>query len=284
LGWLVRRGLKYEDQARTEPLVRHPTEESSFRVFSPSSSRPSRSDPALSSLASPAHWVPWEPSRAPSRAIYSKWDIFMKNMRQGSTSILFLVVLSLLAERPMHPYEIHRWIRYRCMDRVVKVTAGSLYHAVERLHRGGLIQPLETEREGRRPERTIYAITEAGRDRLYEMLERLLAEPTSAYSSFAAALSVMHHLSPETVASLLRRRVLALESHLVAQDRLVTNLLEGGLPRSALVEVEYEQALRRAELEWVQRLIDELEAGRLPWPTHGTWHRFRLVPTEVTMT
>ncbi len=204
-------------------------------------------------------------------------------MKRGLTSTLLLTILSLLAERPMHPYEIHRWTRYRCLDRVVKVTAGSLYHAVERLHRGGLIRPLETEREGRRPERTIYAITEGGRDRLREMLERLLAEPVPTYSSFAAALSVMHHLPPETVASLLRRRTLVLESHLAAQDRLVANLLEGGLPRSSLVEVEYEQALRRAELEWVQRLIDDLEAGRLPWPTQETWHRFRLVPTEVTM-
>ncbi|HZV48657.1 MAG TPA: PadR family transcriptional regulator [Candidatus Dormibacteraeota bacterium] len=204
------------------------------------------------------------------------------SIRRGTPSTLPLAVLSLLDERPMHPYEMQQHMRYRCLDRVVRVTAGSLYHAVERLHRAGLIRPLETGREGRRPERTVYVITEAGRDRLHDLLEHLLVEPAPAYSSFAAALSAMHHLAPETVASLLRRRMLTLESSLAAQERLIANLLGSGLPRSALVEIEYERALRRAELEWLRGLVDDLEAGHLPWPSQETWHRFRLVPKEIT--
>ena len=66
-----------------------------------------------------------------------------------------LMVLVLLAEAPMHPYEMQRLMQWRGKDQVVRVQRGSLYPAVERLMRAGLIEPLETEREGRRPERTV---------------------------------------------------------------------------------------------------------------------------------
>ena len=46
----------------------------------------------------------------------------------------------------------------------MRVQRGSLYPAVERLAAAGLIEPAQTAREGRRPERTVYQITEAGRE------------------------------------------------------------------------------------------------------------------------
>jgi DNA-binding PadR family transcriptional regulator len=207
----------------------------------------------------------------------------MRDMGQ-STPTLPLIILSLLDERPMHPYEMRQLMRYRALDRVVRVTAGSLYHTVERLQRGGWIEPLETGREGRRPERTVYAITESGRDRLQEILEHLLMEPLPTYSSFAAALSVMHHLPPEKVVTLLRRRSVALEAQLGALDRLMTSLLESGHLRSYLVEIEHERALTRAELAWVRELIEDLGAGRLPWPGQGGRQTPGPAPTAATET
>src|SRR5512142_2898145 len=88
----------------------------------------------------------------------------MRTKPHRTLTPLALTVLRLLQERDMHPYEMQQVIRDRCIDHVVKVRAGSLYHTIERLHRSGLIQPMETGREGRRPERTVYAITEPGRD------------------------------------------------------------------------------------------------------------------------
>src|SRR5690349_8858323 len=87
---------------------------------------------------------------------------------------LGLVVLELLHQRAMHPYEIQQTIRDRFIDQVIKVRAGSLYHTVERLHRAGLIEPVETGRTGRRPERTVYAITDDGREEYRANLRELL--------------------------------------------------------------------------------------------------------------
>ncbi len=68
---------------------------------------------------------------------------------------LALAVLACLAEHPMHPYEIATTLRIRKKDESVKLNYGSLYTVVESLLRHGLIIPQETEREGRRPERTV---------------------------------------------------------------------------------------------------------------------------------
>src|SRR5919199_125149 len=57
-------------------------------------------------------------------------------------SLLGLTALRLLHERPMHPYEMARLIRERRIDEVLQLKRGSLYHAVERLVRDGLVEAL----------------------------------------------------------------------------------------------------------------------------------------------
>jgi DNA-binding PadR family transcriptional regulator len=178
---------------------------------------------------------------------------------------LAMVVLRLLHERPMHPYEMQQVIRDRSIDRVVKVRAGSLYHGVERLLQLGLIEQVETGREGRRPERTVYAITDAGRDQYVSSLRELIREPRDEYPVFAAAVEMLHSLDPGEVIRLLEHRSTVLEAWLAAHDQVVASLTKRGLPRLATIEVEFCQAMRRAELIWVKQLIDDIRSGALPW-------------------
>jgi DNA-binding PadR family transcriptional regulator len=179
---------------------------------------------------------------------------------------LAVAVLVLLDERPMHPYEMQVLIRGRRFDQVLKLNSGSLYHTVERLVQTQLIEPAATNREGRRPERTVYAITEAGRDELHSWLRDELEEPATEYPRFAAALAFMAHLDQQEVIELLQVRALSLERSIRATETLYGGLREQGLDRMHLVEVEYTQALRRAELSWLRALVEDLLAGTLAWP------------------
>src|SRR3984957_19778292 len=77
-----------------------------------------------------------------------------------------LSVLSLLNERAMHPYEMRSLMRGRRHDRAFRIRGSSGYYTVPRLADRGFIEPVEVNREGKRPERTVYAITESGRDEL----------------------------------------------------------------------------------------------------------------------
>src|SRR5207248_9693191 len=99
---------------------------------------------------------------------------------------LAMAVMGLLDERPRHPYDIAFTMRQRHMDKHIKLSLGTLYHTFEQLQRLGWVRPTETEREGRRPERTVYALTAEGRARFLDRLRELVAEPASDYSSFEA--------------------------------------------------------------------------------------------------
>jgi len=78
-------------------------------------------------------------------------------------NLLALAVLSYLTQRPMHPYELSRTLRDNDDVRSIKFNHGSLYMVVGQLFRAGFIAGQETTREGQRPERTVYALTDAGR-------------------------------------------------------------------------------------------------------------------------
>jgi DNA-binding PadR family transcriptional regulator len=181
---------------------------------------------------------------------------------------LALAVMNLLMEQPMHPYEMKSKMKERGHDQVVKIKGGSIYDTVERLERGGFIKSQETSREGRRPERTVYAITEEGRDEIKAWLRELVSEPVHEYPQFAAALAFVGGLANEEVVRLLQLRLVGLETRIAAVDtKLKTLTRDLRLPRLFVLEGEYGLAMDRAELEWVRGTIREIQEGKL-WITH----------------
>ncbi|HET9847793.1 MAG TPA: PadR family transcriptional regulator [Candidatus Dormibacteraeota bacterium] len=179
---------------------------------------------------------------------------------------LALAVMNLLMEHPMHPYEMKAKMKERGHDQVIKLKGGSIYDTVERLEQGGFIQAHETSREGRRPERTVYAITEIGREEITAWLRELLAEPIHEYPQFGAALAFFAALDKEEVVRLLKLRAALLDSQATGTEKSLKNFHDMGLPRLFLVEGEYAVAMKRAEFEWVCNLIRDIEAGNL-WIT-----------------
>jgi DNA-binding PadR family transcriptional regulator len=179
---------------------------------------------------------------------------------------LALAVMNLLMEKPMHPYEMKSKMKERGHDSVIKLKGGSLYDTVERLEAGGFIHAQQTSREGRRPERTVYAITDTGREEITAWLRELLAEPVNEYPQFGAALAFFAALDKEEVVRLLKLRTALLEGQIAGSDKSLKKFLELGLPRLFLVEGEYAQAMKQAELDWVRTLIHDIESGHL-WIT-----------------
>jgi DNA-binding PadR family transcriptional regulator len=129
--------------------------------------------------------------------------------------------------------------------------------------REGLISPRETVREGRRPERTVYELTEAGRVEFLGWLRELLSEPAKEYTQFAAGLTFLPALPPEEAVELLDERVRRLEEEIEEMRSLLNDVMEQGLPRLFLIESEHELILREAELRWVRELVREISDGTL---------------------
>lgn len=165
----------------------------------------------------------------------------------------------------MHPYEMYQLLVQRSEDRVIKVRPGSLYHTVDRLASSGLVRATGTEREGNRPERTTYEITERGSVALSERVSEMLGTPINEYPEFPLALGEAHNLPVETVIQLLRNRVNLLRADLEFTDASIAALEAKRLPRKYWVNVQYSRALRGVETTWLESLIDDLESGVLSW-------------------
>ena len=194
--------------------------------------------------------------------VYSVWN--MSEFVPG-VSPLALSILELLDERPMHPYELASTMRERHHDEFIRLNFGTLYHTVEVLERNGLIVSVEREREGRRPERTIYQLTEPGRQLLVKVVSEIVARPVREYANFAAGLMFMHHLEAKQAAQLLGERVVALGATSEKLTRIMGELRTSGVARLALIELEHKIAMLEAERDWVSTLEREITEGRLEW-------------------
>jgi DNA-binding PadR family transcriptional regulator len=180
-------------------------------------------------------------------------------------STLALSILELLDEEPMHPYEMASKMRARHHDEFIRLNFGTLYHTVEVLGRSGWILPVEREKEGRRPERTIYKLTDSGRDALTRTLADLLRQPRREYPHFAAGLMFMHHLKASEASAHLKERAVALDGTVAKLDMVLRELRGRGLGRLALVELEHKIAMLDSERKWVLGLAQEIDEGRLEW-------------------
>lgn len=201
--------------------------------------------------------------------------------RRRVANLLALAVLTVAGQRPMHPYEMASVLRARGKDEDMPIKWGSLYTVVRNLEKHGLLEAVESGRQGGRPERTVYRVTDAGREEAGDWTRELLSTPMREPSSFVAGLSVMGGLGPDEVMALLRERLEALERRLDAARRA----LEGEraqLPRLFLVESEYAIAMCEAEAGWVRGLLTELTEGTFPgldgW---RAYLRTGAVPPEV---
>jgi DNA-binding PadR family transcriptional regulator len=182
--------------------------------------------------------------------------------RRKVANLLALPVMSALAERPMYPYQIAMQLKDRGKDQAVKANWGSFYTVIKNLEKHGFIQAIETIREGRQPERTVYRLTEAGQEELLDWLRELIGEPEPEATRLEAGLSDFMHLHPDEVTSLLRKR-LDVMAATIARHEADLGTYRETLPRIFLLESEYHLALDKAQAEWVRGILEEMETGSL---------------------
>ncbi|HEX3513482.1 MAG TPA: PadR family transcriptional regulator [Trebonia sp.] len=182
--------------------------------------------------------------------------------RRKVGNLLALSLLSLLAQKPMYPYEMAQTLRARGKEQNFKINWGSLYTVVQNLEKYGFIEAAATDREGRQPERTTYEITGPGRAELRDWLSELLSVPEDMRGGFVTALSEAGILPPHEVIGLLTSRLATLDKANAGQQADL-RLWAERLPRVLLVESEYQLAMRVAEATWVRGLLGEIVAGTI---------------------
>jgi DNA-binding PadR family transcriptional regulator len=205
--------------------------------------------------------------------------------RWSRSNPLALAVLVCLYEKPMHPYEVAQTLRSRAKEQSVRLNYGSLYAVVESLEKKGFIKSTGTVREGKRPQRTVYEITEEGSLEMTDWLTELIGTPNKEYPAFMAGLSFLPALDPDDALAALRRRAEALSIKLVAMRSAMRAARDAGLPRIFELESEYEERVVSAEFAFVRALVEEMDSGTLEGLE--LWRLFQTEdfnPEEVTFT
>ncbi|HEY3562204.1 MAG TPA: PadR family transcriptional regulator [Kribbella sp.] len=183
--------------------------------------------------------------------------------RRKVANPLAFAVLGSLGERPMHPYEISTMLRARGKDQSIKVNYGSLYSIVSSLEKHGFIEAQETVREGNRPERTVYRITDAGRAEFDDWLTELVGTPSREFHPLEAGLAYLPGLPPDRAVELLEQRLAVVDVEIAEMTAMHEQMASAEFPRIFWVESEFRLALLRAESAYVHRLADEIRTDKL---------------------
>lgn len=178
-----------------------------------------------------------------------------------------LVVLGLLAERgERHGHQLRRDVEVLKADEWAGVGAGSLHRELRLMATEGLITAVRTERVGRRPERTIYQITDEGRRELAVLRDRAIGRLQEGPDPVAAGLIFAGAQDPVALGGLLALRRHAVEAEL---ERLAVERERGmreGYLRPSVSPLQA-AAFRRgelraqAELAWHQEWDQMLSGG-----------------------
>ena len=190
--------------------------------------------------------------------------------------LLALAVLSYLSQRSMHPYELGRTLREHGDARSIRFNHGSLYMVFQQLEKAGFVTAQESTRTGQRPERTVYAITDAGRREMRQWLRELIQEPHHEYPHFVAALSLIAALPPDEVVTLLTNRARRVDEQREETRTLIADTLAAGVHPLFLVEEDYRVALLDAEAAFIQDFIERIIDPQTGWaPLWSEFHAHR---------
>lgn len=175
-----------------------------------------------------------------------------------------LVILGILRRQALHGYEIKHIIEEHMGD-WTSIAFGSIYFALGKLAEEEFIEKIATEQKGSRPSRSIYQITEAGRQEFMRLLRQVWQDIERQYFTFDIALSFIDALPIEEATGYLRGRVAQLQAilqHLDAHQQ--EQLANEQVPRLAAAVFEHSRVHLQAELAWTQDLLEKIETGEYP--------------------
>lgn len=123
-------------------------------------------------------------------------------------SSIRLFILSSFAELgPMHGHRLRLEAEYKHVPLWTDITVGAVYGAMKRLAAEGLLRESGREREGNRPTRQLYEITEEGRRALAALRREGLSEVWFKHDPFDLALTRSEPEMLERLPSILVERL-----------------------------------------------------------------------------
>ncbi len=199
----------------------------------------------------------------------------MRKMRKKPLSKLTtpdLVLLSLLAERPMHGYQANAELVRREIKDWAGISRPQVYYSLEKLARAGMIRSLDMEEPASGPERSSFETTAKGRAALGDALEREDWTTQRDRPPFLTWVALSWQARPGVFQEQIRRRQSFLEKEVTREKEVLRSVLtEVGHPYHEAVwmlSLMIEQF--QTELRWLKRVAREMKKrGRAKHPDYA---------------
>ena len=171
-----------------------------------------------------------------------------------------LVLLSLLAEKPMHGYQANLELERRQVRDWAGISRPQVYYSLEKLSRRGLLDAVESDEPAAGPERRVYRTTESGRRALADALAREAWATGRDRPAFLTWLALSWQASRRVVGQQVRRRQRFLAAEVAREQATLRAIFaEVGHPyHEAVWAVSLTIAQFQTELRWLRKLAREL--------------------------
>ena len=183
----------------------------------------------------------------------------MKRVSSEKLTTPDLVLLSLLAERPMHGYQANLLLEFRKVRDWAGVSRPQVYYSLDKLARLGFIRATETEDDAEGPERRVFETSPRGRAALADALERDDWTDQTERPAFLTWLALSWQCRPGVFLKQLRRRQQFVEDEVARKQEILVAVRKevGHRFHEAVWMLSFSIEQLRGELRWLKRIARE---------------------------
>lgn len=188
----------------------------------------------------------------------------MTRKKSDTLTAADLVVLSLLAEQPMHGYKIVSELENRDAKDWAPVSKPQVYYSIKKLAELNLIATASDKDEAQGPEREKFKIRSAGFAAMNEALGRLEWAKQRPPAPFTTWMALSSHLSPEKTRELIGARQDYLTDELARERKTLKDFESQRDPMFTAGKLMVSFCIQSFELElnWLERVMKELPSCR----------------------
>ncbi len=173
------------------------------------------------------------------------------------------ILLGLLSEQPMYPYQIEREVKYRDMRFWTELSMSSIYKLLRKLEKNKLVKR-ENEISSENRIHTLYTLSITGKKKLQKKIESLLSKPEHMKWQIDIGIYNLNLISEKKVQEALVKYRLTLEKKIQEYGALLKFLQDSKCPSYRFSVANRPIFLLKGELGWVDSYLNQLNS-----PSHN---------------
>lgn len=165
-----------------------------------------------------------------------------------------LIVLGILKKKPMSAYDIQKLVEYRNISKWVKISTPSIYKKVIQLEEKGYILS-HIEKEGKMPEKSVYSLTEKGKQQFEKLMVEISCKPINIFLDFNAVIVNLDSMPREKQQECLdniESSMAVLKTYL--EENIALKNSDNDIPATGMAVLQQQYKLAGAIEEWIVSL------------------------------